>query len=89
MTTRGNTARKIGVSIPPAVLRAVDSAARHRGETRSGFIVHVLQVATARARDREVTRRLDALFADADLREEALETAEALSSPDDDEETAW
>ncbi len=89
MATAKNTARKIGISIPPRVLRAIDSAARQRGETRSGFIVRVLETATARARDREITRRLDELFADADLRAEQVGGAEELSALADDGETAW
>ena len=89
MVTNRNTARKIGISIPPRVLRAVDSAARQRGESRSGFIVRVRETATARARDREITRRLDVLFADADLRAEQVRNAEELSSLDDDGEAAW
>ncbi len=76
MVTKRNTARKIGISIPPDVLRTVDSAARRRGVSRSGFIVRVLQVATARARDAEITRKLDALFADEAVREEQRAAAE-------------
>lgn len=64
--------------MPAHVLEAVDAAARDRGETRSGFIVRALCEALARARDRDVTRRLDVLFADPVLRKEQLDTADAL-----------
>ncbi|MBI4701938.1 MAG: type II toxin-antitoxin system HicB family antitoxin [Deltaproteobacteria bacterium] len=78
MATEMNTVRKIGISVPRDLLRAVDSAAQRRGESRSGFVVRVLAAATARARDREITRRLDELFADADLQAEQIRTAEAF-----------
>jgi hypothetical protein len=76
MTTKSNTARKIGITIPRQVLRAIDSAARRRGRSRSGFIVEVLEVATSRARDVEITRRLDEIFGNEKLRAEQLRTAE-------------
>ena len=76
MTTKGNTARKIGITVPRQVLRTIDFAARRRGQSRSGFIVHVLQVATSRARDAEITRRLDEIFGDERARSEQVRTAE-------------
>lgn len=78
MNTNRDPARKIGIAIPARVLRVVDAAARERGETRSGFIVRVLREATARARDREITRRLDALFSDPAIAADQVETAEEL-----------
>jgi metal-responsive CopG/Arc/MetJ family transcriptional regulator len=51
-------------------LEAVDRAARERGESRSRFISRVLRLAVRARRDAEVTRRLDALFADDSLHEE-------------------
>ena len=76
MTTRVNTARKVGITIPRQVLRTIDSAARRRGQSRSGFIVDVLQVATSRAHDAEITRRLDEIFGNERVRAEQVRTAE-------------
>jgi len=77
-TRRNTAARKIGISVPARVLAAVDAAAKGRGESRSGFIVRVLGEATARARDREITRRLDELFSDGASANEQRDTAEGM-----------
>jgi len=59
--------RKTAIAVPEDVLAAVDRAARARGESRSRFISRVLRLAVRAQRDAEVTRRLDALFADESL----------------------
>ena len=61
--------RKTAIVVPEDVLSAVDRAARARGESRSRFISRILRLAVRAQRDAEVTRRLDALFADESLRD--------------------
>ncbi len=61
--------RKTAIAVPEDVLEEVDRAARERGESRSRFISRVLRLAVRARRDAEVTRRLDALFADESVRE--------------------
>jgi hypothetical protein len=55
---------KTAIAIPEDLLAEVDAAARQRNESRSAFITRVLQAAVRARRDRDITRRLDALFAD-------------------------
>ena len=55
---------KTAIAIPEDLLAEVDAAARERSESRSAFITRVLQAAVRARRDRDITRRLDALFAD-------------------------
>jgi macrodomain Ter protein organizer (MatP/YcbG family) len=70
--------RKFAISVPEAVMRHVDRAARRRGMTRSRFVSHVLaRVAEART-DAEISRRVDALFADPALAREQRRTARAF-----------
>lgn len=57
-------ARKTAIAIPEGLLADVDRAARERGESRSRYITRVLQVAVRTRRDAEITRKLDALFAE-------------------------
>ena len=69
--------RKIAISVPEDVLAQVDAAAAERGENRSRFITEML-VLLARARsDREISRRVDAVFADRDVAHEQVKTARA------------
>jgi len=56
--------RKTAIAVPELILAEVDRAARERGESRSGFITRVLGLAVRARRDAEVTKRLNALFAD-------------------------
>ena len=71
-------ARKFAISVPESVMRHVDRAARRRGMTRSGFVSHVLaRVAEART-DAEISRRVDALFADPEVAREQRKTARAF-----------
>jgi metal-responsive CopG/Arc/MetJ family transcriptional regulator len=55
---------KTAIAIPEELLAEVDAAARERSESRSAFITRVLHAAVRARRDRDITRRLDALFAD-------------------------
>jgi metal-responsive CopG/Arc/MetJ family transcriptional regulator len=79
--TGGNTMayRKTAIAVPGDILEEVDRAARERGESRSRFISRVLRLAVRARRDAEVTRRLDALFADESVREEQRREAQDLA----------
>lgn len=67
--------RKTAIAIPEDLLSAVDRAAQSRGESRNRFVTRVLQEAVRARRDADVTKRLNALFADADLAQEEARTA--------------
>jgi metal-responsive CopG/Arc/MetJ family transcriptional regulator len=71
--------RKTAITVPEDVMQEVDRAARERGESRSRFISRVLRLAVRARRDAEVTRRLDALFADESVREEQRREAQELA----------
>ncbi|MFI5395180.1 MAG: ribbon-helix-helix protein, CopG family [Candidatus Binatia bacterium] len=71
--------RKTAIAVPEDVLEEVDRAARERGESRSRFISRVLRLAVRARRDAEVTRRLDALFADESVREAQRRDAHELA----------
>jgi len=71
--------RKTAITVPEDVLEEVDRSARERGESRSRFISRVLRLAVRARRDAEVTRRLDALFADESVRKEQRREAQELA----------
>jgi hypothetical protein len=71
--------RKTAIAVPEDVLQEVDRAARERGESRSRFISRVLRLAVRARRDAEVTRQLDALFADEAVREGQRRDAQELA----------
>jgi hypothetical protein len=71
--------RKTAIAVPEEILAEVDRAARERGESRSGFISRVLRLTVGARRDAEVTRRLDALFADESLRDDQRRKASELA----------
>jgi len=71
--------RKTAIAVPAEILDEVDRAARARGESRSRFITRVLRLAVRARRDAEVTRRLNALFADEPLAEEQRREADDLA----------
>lgn len=80
--------RKTAIAISQELLDAVDLAARERGQSRSAFISRVLRAAVKARRDAEITRRLDALFADdlvADAARRDVEELEELASDWSDE----
>ena len=56
--------RKTAIAVPEDLLADVDKAAQQRGESRSRYITTVLRAAVRVRRDQEITRRLNALFAD-------------------------
>lgn len=72
--------RKTAIAVPAELLDEVDRAARERGESRSGFITNLLRLAVRTRRDADITRRLDALFADEAIREDQRRDAEALEA---------
>lgn len=67
--------RKTAIAIPEELLAAIDRAAETRRESRNQFITRVLRLAARARRDAEITRRLDALFADPEMA--AAQRAEA------------
>lgn len=70
--------RKTAIAVPEDIMDEVDRAARARGESRSGFITHVLRLAIRARRDAEITRRLDSLFADESLAQGQRRETESL-----------
>lgn len=56
--------RKIAISVPEHVLAQVDAAAAERGENRSRFITQVLVLLAQARTDREISRRVNAVFAE-------------------------
>jgi hypothetical protein len=71
--------RKTAIAVPEDIMEEVDRAARERGESRSRFISRVLRLAVRARRDAEVTRRLDALFANESVREGQRRDAQELA----------
>ena len=71
--------RKTAIAVPAEILDEVDRAARARGESRSRFITRVLHLAVRARRDADVTRCLDALFADESLAEGQRREADDLA----------
>jgi metal-responsive CopG/Arc/MetJ family transcriptional regulator len=83
-------ARKTAIAISEALLADVDRAARERGESRSRYITRVLQVAVRARRDAEITRKLDALFAEEGPRsKQAQEVRELEDAGSDWNEERW
>jgi metal-responsive CopG/Arc/MetJ family transcriptional regulator len=68
---------KTAIAIPEELLAQVDAAAAERSESRSAFITRILSAAMRARRDRDITRRLDELFADETLQIQQLEAADA------------
>jgi hypothetical protein len=92
VTTRKSTAPvvKTAIAVPADLLRAVDVIAHERGESRSRFVQHLLHAAVRSRTDAEVTRRLDALFADPALAErQRRETEEMDSAGTDWSDERW
>jgi hypothetical protein len=59
------------------VLAQVDAAAAERGENRSRFITQMLVLLAHARSDREISRRVDAVFADPEVAREQVKTARA------------
>jgi metal-responsive CopG/Arc/MetJ family transcriptional regulator len=71
--------RKIAISVPEHVLAQVDAAAAERGENRSRFITQMLVLLAQARTDREISRRVNAVFAEPEVVGEQRETARASS----------
>jgi len=71
---------KTSLAIDDELLSEIDRAATERGESRNRFVVEVLRRAVRARRDAQITKSLDELFADEDLRLEQLRVAEELGS---------
>jgi len=69
--------RKVAISVPEEVLAQVDAAAAERGENRSRFITQMLVLLAHARSDREISRRVDAVFADPEVAREQVKTARA------------
>jgi metal-responsive CopG/Arc/MetJ family transcriptional regulator len=69
--------RKIAISVPEHVLAQVDAAAAERGENRSRFISQMLALLAQARSDREISRRVNAVFAEPEVAREQLQTARA------------
>ena len=71
--------KKFALSVPPGVMDQVDEAAAERGLTRSAYLVEVLRwIADART-DAAITRQVNEIFADPEVKREQISTARALS----------
>lgn len=77
--------RNIAIAVPDALLAAVDRAARARHESRNRFVTSALRHAVRGHGDAEITRRLNELFARADLAKQHRREASEL----DDIEADW
>ena len=73
-------AHKTSIAIDDDLLKKIDRAAKERGESRNRFVVKVLSQAVRARRDVQITKRLNELFADEELRQEQLKVAEELGS---------
>jgi metal-responsive CopG/Arc/MetJ family transcriptional regulator len=71
--------KKIAISLPQPVLETVDRLAAQRGESRSRTIATILSRVARAKSDRDITARIDALFADETIRAEQKRTADAFS----------
>jgi metal-responsive CopG/Arc/MetJ family transcriptional regulator len=57
---------KTAISIPDKVFRSADALARRLGISRSELYTHAISEFLSRRQSREVTARLDAIYADED-----------------------
>ncbi len=71
--------KKIAISLPQPVLETVDRLAAQRGESRSRTIATILSRVARAKRDRDITARIDAMFADETIRAEQKRTADEFS----------
>jgi hypothetical protein len=81
--------KKLAISVPEDVVRAVDRAARSRGVTRSRFITDLLRVAARLRTDAEITAEVDRVLADSGLGGEQRATARAFQRAGSRRGTEW
>jgi len=67
--------KKLAISVPEDVIRAVDRAAAARRVTRSRFISDTLRVVARARTDAEIRARVDRVMADVDVAAEQRDTA--------------
>jgi len=67
--------KKVAISLPEPVIDTVDKIAAQRGESRSHVIATILSRVAGVKRDRDITARIDALFADEAIAAEQKRTA--------------
>jgi hypothetical protein len=77
--------KKTAIAVDPKLLVEIDRAARERHQSRNAFIGLILKKAVQARGDREITRKLDALFAEPALRRAQRDGADALDRAGD----AW
>ena len=68
--------KKVAISLPEPVLETVDQLAARRGESRSHVIATILSRVARAKRERDITARIDALFADETIVTEQKRTAD-------------
>ena len=68
--------KKVAISLPEPVLKTVDQIAARRGESRSHVIATILSRVARAKRERDITARIDALFADETIMTEQKRTAD-------------
>lgn len=68
--------KRVAISLPEPVLETVDQLAARRGESRSHVIATILSRVARVKRDRDITARIDALFADETIVTEQKRTAD-------------
>lgn len=76
---------RTAITLPEALLADVDRAARDEGTSRSAYIREVLREALRRRRSEAVTRALNEVYSDPDLREETARIAGEMEAG----ATAW
>ena len=82
-------ARKIAISLPEGLLEEVDAIALERGESRSGCIATVLHIFTSARSDAAIRRKINALFADPEMREEQLRVPRLMKHNRSTRGTEW
>lgn len=81
--------KKFAISVPQDVMDAVDQAAQQQGLSRSAFVALMLRrVAKART-DAEYTRRINAVFDDAQVADEQRSTAQVMGRRALSKGTSW
>ena len=73
-------AHKTSIAVPKELLATVDRVAEERGESRNRFVVRVLKEAVLAKRDSDITRRLNDLFSDSEIKREHSRIAGELET---------
>jgi metal-responsive CopG/Arc/MetJ family transcriptional regulator len=71
---------RTAITLPDDLLADVDRAARDEGRSRSAYIREVLREALRRRRSAAVSRALNEVYADAELREETSRIAAEMEA---------